>query len=786
MAWGEAYVKQFLEISLPALISPDNLPALTEHFSVTLVFVTETRLFDVVRTHRAYANAENICAIKLIALDDLVATKDAYGMSITYALYRGFEDLGASMTECYQLFLNSDFVLANGSYRGLLPYLLRGDRLILAPSYCANSEEILPQILAAKDIEHGHMSISKRKLAEIILKNRHLTIRTKTINQQLYSANIIDQFYWAVDETTLLGYQLPVAVVAMKPERQPPEINSYWDYGLIAEFCPSQEFTVISDSDDFLMMELRECDRARGEVQLGWPSPKEIAYGLRNVATGYTVAAGQNQLILHSMDVDSDSVETGYFELKKFFDEVVTHLHPISSHLDHLQWVIHHPRFHQARKEFLENISRSSSVARVASPISNNIVPISACSSSPETHKIIRAHDHSIDAQPTITPADDISCNSSIPVRIRSGAITSEFYAAAQDLFPEEQVMESYLDNHLGGVNVFLQVGAIRSLIQDEFNDLRKLIGESGNIKNVELSLGRVNEIGHSISRFELASGVLGSFIGNMLAFEVQWYKHEFDLLQSDLQRLTNTGQGLCEDDVSGLRLPSPEQKRFGIWNSIFGYAPNFKPLHTLYSPTLRARSMANRSISNSKKILNIKGQTSINLALVEDCQKIVHSISINGLSKLTESTNGHIFDSCIVETRLEDLSRLSSIYDCVRPFLRPGGDMVLLFLSPTGERLSLSKNYLVDNLLPVCGPMEIYVSGNIFQILALRVKHLPTRLLSFAQNNRLFGMASNAFGTIIASPFSLMGLVFSEYNQDLRGKLHKNIASVTIRIQIG
>src|SRR5215218_5096892 len=133
MAWGEEFVDEFLELCLPALLAPGNLPLIAEHFSTELVLVTESRLFDYIEQHKTIRHAALICGIRLIQLDDLIATPDSYGMTITHALYRGFEDLGPAMTECYMLFLNSDFILADNSYKGLLPHLLAGDRLVLAP-----------------------------------------------------------------------------------------------------------------------------------------------------------------------------------------------------------------------------------------------------------------------------------------------------------------------------------------------------------------------------------------------------------------------------------------------------------------------------------------------------------------------------------------------------------------------------------------------------------------------------------------------------------------------------
>jgi hypothetical protein len=53
-------------------------------------------------------------------LDDLITVKDKYGMALTHALHRGFSDLGPAMTDSCQIFLNADFILADGCLRNRL------------------------------------------------------------------------------------------------------------------------------------------------------------------------------------------------------------------------------------------------------------------------------------------------------------------------------------------------------------------------------------------------------------------------------------------------------------------------------------------------------------------------------------------------------------------------------------------------------------------------------------------------------------------------------------------
>ena len=100
--WGERYVNKVLSVTLPAVLAPGNLPALSRMFDVELVLVTESRLFDLVRGSPSFQAAARICTVRLVPLDDLISNVYGdYGMVLTYALFRGFADLGARMTSLF-------------------------------------------------------------------------------------------------------------------------------------------------------------------------------------------------------------------------------------------------------------------------------------------------------------------------------------------------------------------------------------------------------------------------------------------------------------------------------------------------------------------------------------------------------------------------------------------------------------------------------------------------------------------------------------------------------------
>jgi hypothetical protein len=352
-AWGERYISELLSITLPALLAPGNLPYVASVVSCELVILTDQASFSRILGDVTVRKIRELCSVRLVEIDDLIPSPDQYGMAITYALHRGFSDLGQSATDTWLLFLNSDFILADRSLRSVVRHLARGERLIASPSYCVKAETAAPDLLKRVDPRSRALSVPPRAMAALVLRHWHDSVRGKTVNQAAVSIRYMDQFYWLVDSNTLLGHQMPVSIVGMRPERTLPEPNSFWDYGLIREFCPNAEHFVLGDSDEFLMMELRRGHVTEDWVVKGWPQPQEIARNMISFATPYTKDMARHELTLHSAELP-DGIDDARAKLRAFVDSVFVHLPAVlPSHLGHPQFDYHWPTFMEVRHKYL-------------------------------------------------------------------------------------------------------------------------------------------------------------------------------------------------------------------------------------------------------------------------------------------------------------------------------------------------------------------------------------------------------------------------------------------------
>ncbi len=355
-AWGRTYIDRMLDFPLSSVLAPGNLPALAREFGCEVAIVTEEAEFEYLRSHRVVRELERICPVKLVSLDDLIAEPWQYGISLAYALFRGMTaELDGPITETYFLFLNGDFVLADGSYERLVPHIHAGHRALLSPSYCANEEAVVPELERGRDGSTGALAIPARRMAGLVLAHRHNTIRAKTVSQEVAHFRYMDQFYWQADPGTLLGFQMPISLVAMRPEAELDDIGAFWDWGIVYDFCPSRTLTVLGDSDEFLMLELREADTHRDAILLGPNDPVDAASRMMGYITQYQVDNARHPLVLHDRDVPD--LAAALRGLEAYRDALIAHLpkRPID-HRGHSQWTYHHRHLFRfpvdARREY--------------------------------------------------------------------------------------------------------------------------------------------------------------------------------------------------------------------------------------------------------------------------------------------------------------------------------------------------------------------------------------------------------------------------------------------------
>src|SRR5579872_3530498 len=85
--WGERYINDFLELGLPCLLAPGNIPALAAEYPMRFAFLTRADNISVFNGHPAIQKLRTYCEIEYITIDDLI-TVGNYSTTLTLSFDR--------------------------------------------------------------------------------------------------------------------------------------------------------------------------------------------------------------------------------------------------------------------------------------------------------------------------------------------------------------------------------------------------------------------------------------------------------------------------------------------------------------------------------------------------------------------------------------------------------------------------------------------------------------------------------------------------------------------------
>jgi hypothetical protein len=718
MVWGESYLEHLINFAIPAVLAPGNLPCVAENFDTELVIVTETRLFDRLAQSAIIARALKYCDVRLHPIDDLIATH--YGITLTYALVRGFEDLGEEIVNTHLIFFNSDFIVADGSYRKLVDVIKRGERLVLSPSYCLVSEESFDQLRKYYDTTTSTLSISQRDLAALVIAHRHKTTRAKTMNQRLFRHHRYDQFYWYVDEHTMLARMLPVATVYMRPEKPLTRLDTFWDYGAISEYCPTTEPCVLGDSDDFLMGEFRDELALKDLFTLGFPSDQEIVEDLSTFTTQYHRDHSKYMLVLHSQPLPA-TIEVEKQRFRTATDAILEKLAPPVDYKNHKFWADSFPRFQAAQK--------AGQLALQARE---------------------RAHAAEVKAR-TLRErtAAHRQADDSPPITVRGApALTPEQRNRCQKLEAELEALDRQM-LHLDGLLGTLTIDGAAAKANK---------GDS-NWPAAQLPPSEGQEFRSDLQELTLFYARIAKLIRALHGFEVELKAARADVegkrneLWSELTRL----KGPFPEQTSTVEAAAAPERDENAGSITI----QFGPLPTSLNPRLANRLF--RLVCGSRSRLKIThpyflifsqitralrkaaGGRPIDL-LVLCSENVKPEILVAGTptgrmviapAALVQELSRHLnanelkFDVCLCCLSFEDLKKFRTIVDKAVLLLRDPGKFLVFYANLSRQDLAAYTHELTKTLFPLIGTSAISFSGSVWSANAMRWCRLATRLAS-------------------------------------------------------
>lgn len=302
--WGGDYVRRFARFSLPSLLAPGNLPALAAACDLDLALLMPERDRRELAAAPAFAQLVKTVRLRDLPIDDLMVSRRGeapfYGLTLTRAYWRGVADVGDAMTETRFVFMNADFVVADGSLRSLATRIAAGHRVVLASNLRCVAEDMERPLSAHLAPDGTVLSLAPRPMVALALRHQHPLQLAKIVDANLCHTIHPNQFFWQTDDETMVSHHYLYFPLCIHPERALPTVEGFCDYAFVPELCPTAESVAMEDSDEFCMFELQSRRTELELLRIGTATPTEVAASLSSWTTrGQREAALRHQVVFH-------------------------------------------------------------------------------------------------------------------------------------------------------------------------------------------------------------------------------------------------------------------------------------------------------------------------------------------------------------------------------------------------------------------------------------------------------------------------------------------------------
>jgi hypothetical protein len=336
--WGYQFVGRFLEFCLPTLLASDNIPAIARELPCRFVLLSSVADEPIIRSHPAWQKLERHCACEIRSVDDLI-TQGNHTATITLAFERALRQSGDAMRETCFIFLMSDYLVADGSLKTVLRKVQAGAGAVLAGNFQIIAEDAAPLLRQRLDLESHEIVLPPRDLVRWSLAHLHPATVANIVNFGLTHNAHSNRLFWRVDESCLIGRFYLMHPIAIHPETCDFVVGSSWDYSFVPELCPSGNIAALTDSDDYLVVELQRRDYEWENLRPGPVVAAELAQSLAEWTTDYHRRNVTQTVVFHAADRPADLAQ--FIARSDAFVENVRQslTAPALSHRRHPYWV---------------------------------------------------------------------------------------------------------------------------------------------------------------------------------------------------------------------------------------------------------------------------------------------------------------------------------------------------------------------------------------------------------------------------------------------------------------
>jgi 2-polyprenyl-3-methyl-5-hydroxy-6-metoxy-1,4-benzoquinol methylase len=323
--WGYKFVHRFFNFSLPTLLAPGNLPALARTLPTEFVFLTGRVEEAMIRESPGFRRLSQVCDASFELIDDLI-TEGNHSTTVTLAYARAVRRVGAAMLDTCFFFLVSDYIVADGSFASVIKRMMAGTSAVQAGNFQVVEEDVALWIAEGRKHGKDALVLPPRELMRLALACVHPATIANTVNLPVSHSSDSNRLFWRVDSDTLIGRFYLLHMLCIRPEITDFIIGASCDYCFIPEMCPTGDIVVMTDSDDYLVIEAQPRHHEWSFLRLGQFDPKVLANSLAVWTTALHRDNSRHTLTFHASEIPATAAQPVMAEADSFVGRVAQSL----------------------------------------------------------------------------------------------------------------------------------------------------------------------------------------------------------------------------------------------------------------------------------------------------------------------------------------------------------------------------------------------------------------------------------------------------------------------------
>jgi hypothetical protein len=336
--WGQRHIAQFLEASLPTLLAPGNVPALAARLPCRFILMTRSEDADAIRRHLLWQQLGKVCEAEVRLIDDLISPGN-HPITLTLACERAIRAAGAAMRDTCFVLLVADYLLSDGSLATVLARIEAGAGAVLSGTPQVVSEDALPWMEAQARDARGAVALAPRTLMRWALGHLHPATAASFAGDSAAHHARTNRLFWHAGTEAMIGRFYLMHPIAIRPQVSDFTIRAAMDYAFVPEMCPGGQIAVLTDSDDYLALEMQPRAAQAGDVRPGGYRVRWLARSLSDWTTAQHRDNARHTLVFHAGALGPATARATE-AADKFLADVARHLTARPQpHRDHPYWI---------------------------------------------------------------------------------------------------------------------------------------------------------------------------------------------------------------------------------------------------------------------------------------------------------------------------------------------------------------------------------------------------------------------------------------------------------------